>query len=80
MTDTNKDNWPDKVWIENLNGAYRHVNNASLVNPESDPQDHRVMREYVLKPVVDTSKKKCLREYLEGLYIKAKDYMVIEND
>ena len=54
-TNKDKNNWPDRVWIENLNGAYIHATNASLTDPKLDPHftDHRVMREYVLRSVAD---------------------------
>lgn len=64
--DQNKDNWPDRVWIENLNGAYIHATNASLTDPKLDPHftDHRVMREYVLRSVAGKEQSEA---YVRGL-------------
>ena len=60
-------NVPERIWVENLNNNYKHLSNCSLTNPEADPQDHRIMDEYILKaeidfilkPIRDVKKKMC---------------------
>ncbi len=42
---------PERIWIENLNGKYRHSVNCSLTDPKLNPEDHRVMDEYIIKHI-----------------------------
>lgn len=58
------ENVPKTVWIENLNGQYRHLENASLTKPEKD--DHRIMYEYIRKDIVSKEIRELVAHY-EGL-------------
>ncbi len=57
---------PERIWVENLNGTYRHAINCSLTDPKGDAEDHRLMDEYILKDIAD----RCATEHSKIMIIK----------
>ncbi|MBT6229250.1 MAG: hypothetical protein HOI47_21615 [Candidatus Scalindua sp.] len=64
---------PERIWVENLNANYRHSSNCSLTDPKLDPQDHRVMDEYIIKDTADKEMEKILQPIRDVMKIRYVD-------